>query len=86
MPAGPAQTIEQVVKLLQTPPPWRRQLEPIYDSLAAVEMPVDWPAPDTEIEDQLFALCTLIFVNPTQSERAVIVLRHTLAANVSNMS
>lgn len=77
-PAAPAQTIEQVVKLLQTPPPWRRQLEPIYASLAAVETPVDWPAPDTEVEDHLFALCTMVFVAPTRSERAVNVLRHAL--------
>ena len=77
-PTASAQTIEQVVKLLQTPPPWRRQLEPIYDSLAAIETPVDWPAPDTEIEDHLFALCTLVFVGPTQSQRAVNVLRHAL--------
>jgi hypothetical protein len=40
--------------------------------------PVDWPAPDTEIEDQLFALCTLIFVNPMQSERPLQGLRHAL--------
>ena len=40
--------------------------------------PVDWPAPDTEVEDQLFAVCTMIFVNPMQSERALNVLRHAL--------
>ena len=40
--------------------------------------PVDWPAPGSEIEDQLFALCTLVFVNPTQSERALNALRHAL--------
>ena len=77
-PAAPAQTIEQVIKLLQTPPPWRRDLEPIYRSLEGMNKPVDWPAPDTEIEDQLFALCTLVFVNPSQSERALNALRHAL--------
>ncbi|MGA7034546.1 MAG: hypothetical protein WB052_17190 [Pseudolabrys sp.] len=34
--------------------------------------------PGSEIEDQLFALCTLIFVNPTQSELARKVLRDAL--------
>ena len=77
-PAAPAQTIEQVVQLLQTPPPWRRDLEPIYSGLEGMNRPIDWPAPGTEIEDQLFALCTLVFVNPTQSERALNVLRHAL--------
>ena len=68
-PAAPAQTVEQVIKLLQTPPPWRRDLEPIYNSLEGMNKPIDWPAPDTELEDQLFAVCALIFVDPMQSER-----------------
>ena len=29
------QTIEQALKLLKAPPPWRRQLDPIYERLAA---------------------------------------------------
>ncbi len=77
-PAAPAQTIEQVVKLLQTPPPWRRELEPIYNSLESINRPVDWPAPDTKLEDQLFAVCTMIFVDPLNSQRALNVLRHAL--------
>lgn len=77
-PTAATQTIEQVIKLLQTPPPWRRDLEPIYSSLEGMNTPVDWPAPDTEIEDQLFALCTLIFVSPMQSERPLQGLRHAL--------
>ena len=43
-----------------------------------MKKPVDWPAPGSEIEDQLFAVCTLIFVNPTQSERALNALRQAL--------
>jgi hypothetical protein len=77
-PAAPAQTIEQVIELLKTAPPWRRELEPIYNSLEGMNRPIDWPAPGTEIEDQLFALCTLVFVNPTQSERALNALRRVL--------
>ena len=77
-PTAETQTIEQMIELLRTPPPWRRDLEPIYSSLEGMNRPVDWPAPDTEIEDQLFALCTLVFVNPTQSERALNTLRHAL--------
>lgn len=77
-PAAQVQTVDQVIKLLETPPPWRRELEPIYNSLAAINTPVDWPAPGDEIEDQLFAVCALIFVNPAQSERALNVLRHAL--------
>ncbi|MGA7034547.1 MAG: hypothetical protein WB052_17195, partial [Pseudolabrys sp.] len=42
-PAAQSQTIEQMIELLQTPPPWRRDLEPIYSSLAAMKKPVEWP-------------------------------------------
>jgi hypothetical protein len=77
-PAAQMQSIEQVVKLLQTPPPWRRELEPIYSSLESMNRPVDWPAPGTELEDRLFAVCTMIFVDPLKSERALNVLRHAL--------
>jgi hypothetical protein len=85
-PAAEVQTIEQVMTLLQTPPPWRRDLEPIYSSLEGMNTPVDWPAPGTEIEEQLFALCTLIFVNPVNSERARKYCDMPSAANAVSMS
>jgi len=75
--AGP-QTVEQALKLLKAPAPWRRQLEPVYEGLAAIKGPIDWPAPDSEIEDWIFAASALLFVEPTQSERARQVLRGTL--------
>src|SRR6187399_3175792 len=53
--SAPPQNIEQVLKLLKTLPPWRRELEPIYKRLAAVETPIDWPDPESEIEDCVFA-------------------------------
>ena len=72
------QTIEQALKLLTAPPPWRRQIEPVYEGLAAINGPIDWPAPDSEIEDWIFAASALIFVQPTHSERARQALRRTL--------
>ncbi len=81
---GPApQTIEQAVKLLKVPPPWRRQLDPIYHGLAANKTPIDWPVPDSEAEDWIFAASALIFVEPTKSERAQQVLRHALGGQVA---
>jgi hypothetical protein len=74
------QTIEQVLKLLKTPPPWRRQLEPIYEKLAAFKTPIDWPDPDSDEEDWIFAASALIFVEPSKSERAEQVLRKALGA------
>jgi hypothetical protein len=74
------QSIEQALKLLKAAPPWRRELEPVYAGLAAIKEPIDWPAPDSEIEDWVFAASALMFVEPTQSERARQVLRGTLGA------
>ena len=74
------QTIEQALKLLKTPPPWRRKLEPIYESLAAFRTPIDWPDPDSDAEDWMFAASALIFVDPSKSERARQVLRQALGA------
>jgi hypothetical protein len=37
------QTIEQALRLLKAPPPWRRQLDPVYQGLTAIRTPIDWP-------------------------------------------
>ncbi len=74
------QTIDQVIKLLTTPPPWHRPLDPIYESLEAIRQPFDWPAPDSDAEDWLFAAAALIFVEPGKSERARNSLRQALGA------
>ena len=72
------QTIEQVLKLLKVPPPWRRELEPIYERLEAFKTPSDWPDPDSDVEDWIFAACALIFVVPVKSDRARQGLRQAL--------
>src|SRR6185295_15486390 len=41
--AAAAQTIEQALKLLKTPRPWRRQFDSIYEALTAIQKPIDWP-------------------------------------------
>jgi hypothetical protein len=73
-------TIEQALKLLETPPPWRRPLEPIYERLEAFRTVIDWPDPESDAEDSLFAMSALIFVEPTKSERARQALRQALGA------
>ena len=74
------QTIEQAVKLLKVPPPWRRPLEPIYEHLEAFKSVIDWPDAESDAEDWIFAMSALIFVEPTKSERALQVLRQALGA------
>jgi hypothetical protein len=78
--AAAPQTIEQALRLLKAAPPWRRQLEPIYQHLEAIAAPIDWPEPDSEAEDCIFAACALIFVTPAKSERAREALRQALGA------
>ena len=41
---------------------------------------IDWPDPESDAEDWIFAMSALIFVEPTKSERALQVLRQTLGA------
>jgi hypothetical protein len=72
------QTIEQALRLLKAPPPWRRQLDPVYQGLTAIRTPIDWPAPESEAEDWIFAASALIFVEPAKSERAQQALRQAL--------
>jgi hypothetical protein len=74
------QSIEQALKLLKVPPPWRRPLEPIYERLEAFRSVIDWPDPESDVEDGIFAMSALIFVEPTKSERALQVLRQALGA------
>jgi hypothetical protein len=73
-------TIEQAVKLLKVPPPWRRPLEPIHERLEALKTVIDWPDPESDAEDSIFAMSALVFVEPTQSERARQALRQALGA------
>ena len=80
-PDAKLQTIDQVIKLLTTPPPWRRPLDPIYERLEAIKEPLEWPEPDSDVEDWMFAAATFIFVEPAKSERARNSLRQALGAN-----
>ena len=78
-PEAEPQTIEQAIKLLKVPPPWRRQLDPVYQGMASLT-PTDWPVPDSEAEDWIFAASAVIFVEPAKSERAQQALRQALGA------
>ena len=62
------------------PSPWQRPLEPIYERLGALNSTIDWPDPESDAEDWIFAMSALMFVEPTKSERALEVLRQALGA------
>ena len=76
--AAPPQNIAQVIRILKALPPWRRELEPIYQRLAAFKTPTDWPNSGSELEDYIFVAAAVIFVEPGKSERARDVLRQAL--------
>jgi hypothetical protein len=76
--AAAPQTIEQALKLLKAPAPWRRQLEPVYERLESHRTAIDWPEPESEAEDCIFAAAALLFVVPGKAERARAALRQAL--------
>jgi two-component sensor histidine kinase len=75
------QTLEQVIRLLKSSPPWQRDLEVVFRGLEALSAVKDWPAPGTEAEDWVIAAATLIFVEPARSERARSALSRVLGGN-----
>jgi two-component sensor histidine kinase len=80
-PGASVQTVEQVIKLLQTPPPWERDHNIILDGLERLPAITEWPTPESESEDWLIAAATLVFVEPRRAERARRALRSALGGN-----
>ena len=79
--AAERQTIEDVVRLLQRPSPWRRDMAPVYELLEGSTATLEtWPAADSELEDAIFACAAIMFAEPARSERARRALLHTLGA------
>jgi signal transduction histidine kinase len=72
------ESIAQAIKLLETPTPWQRDLNAVLLRLEAISTPVDWPEPETELEDCLFAAATVVFVEPLRSDREQAALRNAL--------
>ena len=58
----------------------RRLIVAGHQRLEAIKEPIEWPEPDSEVEDGMFAAATLIFVEPGKSERARHSLRQALGA------
>ena len=72
------ESVPQALKLLKTPTPWRRDLNAVLLRLEATSTPIDWPEPKTELEDYLFAVATVAFVEPRRSDRERAALRNAL--------
>jgi signal transduction histidine kinase len=74
-----AQTIAEVIALLRSPSPWRRDMAAVYATLQAAPPQIDiWPAPGSAMEDAIFACAAVMFVEPGRSESARHALVRTL--------
>jgi hypothetical protein len=72
------QTVAQAINLLKTPTPWQRDLNAVLLLLEAISTPIDWPEPETDLEDCLFATATVAFVEPLRSDRERAALRNAV--------
>lgn len=79
-PSAPPQTIEQALRLIRSATPWQRNLNVVLGALETGPGEVPWPAPETNLEDGLFAAATIVFVEPRKSARARKALRHALGS------
>jgi signal transduction histidine kinase len=76
--AAVPQSIDEVVRLLHRPSPWNRDMAPVYARLPAAQPQTEWPAPDSDREDAIFACAAIMFVEPARSEGARYALARTL--------
>jgi two-component sensor histidine kinase len=72
------ESVEQVIRLLARPTPWERGPDRVVAALEATPPCVEWPEPESDLEDQLFSAATLVFIEARRSERARTALRHVL--------
>ena len=84
-PTAPAQSLEDAIKLLTKPTPWQRTNDDWLRALENAPAGSDWPAPDTDFEDQLFAAAALVFVEARRSDRARHALRTPWADDVMSI-
>jgi signal transduction histidine kinase len=74
-----AHTIDEVIKLLRQPSPWKRDMALVYASLEAAPDAIErWPAPGSGKEDEIFACAAVMFVEPARSDSARRALVRTL--------
>ena len=77
-PSAKPESIEQAIRLLKTPPPWRRDINAILRALETGPTLGDWPEPESDLEDYVFSAATIAFVEPAKSGRARRALRQAL--------
>ena len=65
------QTVDEVITLLGRPPPWMRDMAPVYANLESAPRPDGrWPAAGSQLEDEIFACAAVMFVEPARCDSA----------------
>jgi two-component sensor histidine kinase len=77
-PDAQAMTITQVIRLLQRPVPNDKCFSTAIGRFDAVAQPIDWPSAETSSDDDLFALATVLFLQPARAKGAKRALRNAL--------
>jgi signal transduction histidine kinase len=77
-PLAQTETVDQAIRLLKTPTPWKRDLNALLLPLKSLSTPIDWPEPETELEDSLFAAATVVFIQPLRSDAERVALRNAI--------
>jgi two-component sensor histidine kinase len=71
-------TISQVIRLLRRPVPTEEDTGAALARLEALAAPIDWPLPETSLDDDLLTLATVLFLQPARAARAKRALRTSL--------
>jgi two-component sensor histidine kinase len=77
-PTAPPQTIAQAIRLLAKPTPWQRGSDAWLATLESTPAIDDWPAPETDLEDQMLAAASLLFAEGGRSDRPRRALRRVI--------
>jgi hypothetical protein len=84
-PTAQAMTIDQVVRLLQRTVPDEERAAAALSRLEAVIDPIEWPSPETSLDDDLLTAATVLFLQPARAERAKHALRMALGGEKFEM-
>jgi two-component sensor histidine kinase len=69
-PDAQVMTIAQVIRLLQRPLPTEELAGAALARLEALAEPIDWPSPETSLDDDILTSATALFLQPARAGRA----------------
>jgi hypothetical protein len=67
-PDAPVMTVAQVIRLLRHAIPSDEDAGAAFVRLEALAEPVDWPSPETSLDDDLLTSTTVLFLQPARAD------------------